>query len=158
MARKDEAPMSADDRILAILESLAGAKAPSSNDDRIAAVLEQLLQQAPPEVIGLDHPKFQERLEAEGFNQAFTVPVYQNGKPAQARGLKPETVEHAAQLKPGKYVGGKVEVIHDNKGRIHLFYGGSKVEDRMRVQEWLRGDFNDLIAMIWAEQGSLVAA
>lgn len=128
-----------------------------SADDRIAAVLEQLARQAPPEEIGYGHPKYQARLEAEGFNQHFSVPVYQNGKLAQARGLKDETIEHAAKLKPGKYLGGKVEVFRDAKDRVHLLYKAAKMEDRMRFGQLVR-DFDDLISKIWAEMGEPVAA
>jgi len=122
----------------------------SDTNDRIASVLEQLVAQAPVPEIGYGHPKFQARLREEGFFDEFAAPVYQNGKTAQARGLKPETIEHAPQLRPGKYLGGKVDVAHDAKGRVHLFYPHAKVEDRMRFQAIVR-DFDDLIGKIWAE-------
>lgn len=123
----------------------------AQQDDRIAQVLERLADQAPVQEIGYGHPKFQERLRAEGFMDEFSVPVYQNGREAQARGLKPETIAHAAALKPGKYLGGKVEVAVDPKGRVHLFYPHAKIEDRMRFQS-VAPDFDTLIAKLWAEQ------
>lgn len=121
-----------------------------STNDRIAAVLEQLAANAPVQEIGYGHPKFQERLRNEGFFDEFALPVFQNGKEAQARGLKPETLERAPKLRPGKYLGGKVEVMRDSRDRVHLFYKNSKVEDRMRFQQ-LVSSFDDLIDKLWAE-------
>lgn len=122
----------------------------ATTNDRIAAVLEQLAANAPVQEIGYGHPKYQERLRAEGFFTDFATPVYQNGKEAQARGLKPETVERAPQLRPGKYLGGKVEVLRDHRDRVHLMYATAKVQDRMRFQQVVR-DFDDLIEKIWTE-------
>ena len=120
--------------------------------DRIAAVLELLAANAPVQEIGYGHPAFQQRLRDEGFMAAFAAPVYQNGREAQARGLTPETVERAPQLTPGTYLGGKVEVARDSRGRVHLLYPHAKVEDRMRMEQLLRGDgFDGLIDRIWQE-------
>lgn len=124
---------------------------PDTND-RIAAVLEQLAAQAPVQEIGFGHPKYQERLKAEGFFDEFAVPVYQNGKQAVARGLKPETIERAPKLKPGKYLGGKVEVVRDGRDRVHLIYASAKVTDRMKHSQMLNGTgFDGLIDRIWQE-------
>jgi hypothetical protein len=122
---------------------------PDTND-RIAAVLEQLAANAPVQEIGFGHPKYQERIKAEGFMDAFEKPVYQNGKEAQARGLKPETIDRAPKLRAGKYLGGKVEVARDQRDRVHLLYAHAKVEDRMRFQAIVR-DFDDLVEKIWSE-------
>jgi len=119
-------------------------------NDRIASVLEQLAAQAPVQEIGYGHPKFQDRLREEGFMDAFAAPVYQNGKEAVARGLTPETIARAPQLKPGTYLGGKVEVAHDHHGRVHLRYPHAKVTDRMRFQA-VASSFDDLVGKIWAE-------
>lgn len=119
-------------------------------NERVVAVLEQLAENAPVQEIGFGHPKYQDRLRAEGFMDEFATDVFQNGKKAQARGLKPETIEHAPQLKPGKYLGGKVEVFRDNRDRVHLMYASARIEDRMRFQSVVK-DFDDLIAKIWAE-------
>jgi hypothetical protein len=119
-------------------------------NDRIAAVLEQLAANAPVQEIGYGHPKYQERLREEGFFDEFAAPVYQNGKEAQARGLKPETIERAPKLRAGKYLGGKVEVARDNRDRVHLIYKISKVEDRMRFQSVVKS-FDDMIDQIWNE-------
>ena len=119
-------------------------------NERIAAVLEQLAANAPIVEIGYGHPKYQERLREEGFMTDFAAPVFQNGHQAQARGLKPDTIAHAPQLRPGKYLGGHVEVNRDGRDRVHLSYRHAKVEDRMRFQNVAK-DFDDLIAKIWAE-------
>ena len=120
----------------------------TQQDDRIAQVLERLADQAPVQEIGYGHPKYQDRLKAEGFMDEFPVKVFQNGREAQARGLKPETILGVADLKPGRYLGGKVEVAKDQKGNVFLMYPHAKIEDRMRFSP----DFNDLIASILAEQ------
>lgn len=121
-------------------------------NERVVAVLEQLAENAPVQEIGYGHPKYQERLKAEGFMDEFASEVFQNGKKAQARGLKPDTIEHAPQLKPGKYLGGKVEVFRDNRDRVHLSYASARIEDRMRLEQLLKGEgFDGLIARIWAE-------
>lgn len=122
----------------------------TDTNDRIAAVLEQLAANAPVQEIGYGHPKYQERLTAEGCFDAFSAPVYQNGKEAQARGLKPDTIERAPKLKPGKYLGGKVEVLRDNRDRVHLLYANSKIQDRMKFQA-IVSSFDDLIDKIWTE-------
>lgn len=122
---------------------------PDTND-RIAAVLEQLAANAPVQEIGYGHPKFQEQLRASGFYDEFSAPVFQNGREARAKGLKPETIERAPQLRAGKYLGGKVEVVRDNRDRVHLLYKASKVEDRMRFQS-IVSSFDDLIQKIWGE-------
>jgi len=119
---------------------------PDTND-RIAAVLEQLAANAPVQELGYGHPKYQDRLREEGFMTDFATPVYQNGKQAQARGLKPETIERAPKLRAGKYWGGKVEVARDNKDRVHLLYKHATVEDRMRFSP----PFDELIDRIWQE-------
>ena len=120
------------------------------NDDRIASVLERLADQAPVPEIGYGHPKFQARLRAEGVFDEFAVPVYQNGKEAQARGLKPETLLGVADLKAGVYqvLGGKVEVARDQKNRVHLLYAHAKIEDRMKFSP----DFDALIAALLVAQ------
>jgi hypothetical protein len=119
-------------------------------NDRIAAVLEQLAAQAPVQEIGFGHPKYQDRLKAEGFFDEFEKPVLQNGKRAEARGLKPETIARAPQLRVGTYLKGKVEVQRNASGHVNLVYAHAKVEDRMRFQAIVR-DFDDLIDQIWTE-------
>ncbi len=127
-----------------------------TTNDRIAAVLEQLAANAPVQEIGYGHPKYQERLKAEGFMDAFAAPVFQNGREAQARGLKPDTIERAPKLRAGKYLGGKVEVALDNRNRVHLIYKSSDVTDRMRMQSWAPS-FDVLIEKIWTEMQATAA-
>lgn len=127
------------------------ATATDQQSDRIAAVLERLADQAPVPEIGYGHPKYQERLREEGFFVDFASPVYQNGKQAQARGLKPETIERAPKLRPGKFCNGRVEVLRDSRDRVHLLYKHANTEDRMRMQAWCR-DFDHLVDMIYTEQ------
>ena len=124
---------------------------PDTNE-RIAAVLEQLAANTPVPEIGFGHPKFQQQLRDSGYYVEFAKPVYQNGREAQPRGLRPETVERAPQLKAGKYLGGKVEVVRDPKDRVHLLYAHAKVEDRMRMEQLLKGEgFDGLVDRIWQE-------
>lgn len=124
----------------------------TDTNDRIAAVLEQLAANAPVQEVGYGHPKFQERLREEGFMDTFASPVFQNGREAQARGLTRETIERAPKLRPGKYLGGKVEVARDNRDRVHLLYRSSNSTDRMKFEQLIKGEgFDGLVARIWDE-------
>jgi hypothetical protein len=118
--------------------------------DRMADILEQLQKNAPPNEPGFGHPDYQARLREEGFFADFAKPVYQNGKEAQARGLKPETIDRAPKLRPGKYLGGVVEVAKDHRDRIHLMYASVRERDRLNFAQKVR-NFDDLIDQIWTE-------
>jgi hypothetical protein len=118
--------------------------------ERMTDILEQLQKNAPPNEPGFGHPEYQKRLREEGFFDEFAKPVYQNGKEAQARGLKPETIERAPKLRPGKYLGGLVEVAKDHRDRIHLMYASVRERDRLIFAGKVR-DFDDLIDKIWTE-------
>lgn len=133
-------------------------------NERIVQVLEQLADNAPVPEIGYGHPKYQERLRAEGFFTEFAAKVFQNGREAQARGLRPETVERAPQLRPGTYLGGKVGVQRTNGGAVNLSYAHAGLEDRLRFEslvaprakDWTQ--FDELIDKIWTEMHATVAA
>lgn len=128
-------------------------EAPEGNTavlERMTDILEQLQKNAPPNEPGFGHPDFQARLREEGFFDEFAKPVYQNGKEAQARGLKPETIERAPKLKPGRYLGGLVDVAKDHRERVHLLYAYVRDRDRMIFEKKVR-DFDDLIDQIWTE-------
>ncbi len=119
-------------------------------NDRIADVLERLADNAPVQEIGYGHPKYQERLREEGFFTEFAAPVYQNGREAAARGLKPETIDRAPKLRQGKYIGGRVEVVKDQRDRVHLLYKCNTPEERMKFQAVV-SSFDDLVEKIWTE-------
>jgi hypothetical protein len=118
--------------------------------ERMTDILEQLQKNAPPNEPGFGHPDYQARLREEGFFADFAKPVYQNGKEAQARGLKPETIDRAPKLRPGKYLGGVVEVAKDHRDRIHLMYASVRERDRLNFAQKVR-NFDDLIDQIWTE-------
>ena len=121
-----------------------------------AGAMQQMAANQPTKVITPDSPEYQEMLKAQGFYDSFPRPVYQNGKEADARGLSVETRERAANLKPGKYLGGKMTVDATNDGGIHLKYKSRTVEERMQAPANI--PFPELIDKIWAEmQHSLTA-
>lgn len=127
------------------------AQAPAAMDP--TAIMAEVLQrmekrERPP--ITLDSEEFQERLEREGFNKRFDPPLYQNFKLANARQASDETIERCKSLVPGKYLGGKVEVSIDAKGRVFLTYKYKTIEDRMRWNATVKS-FDDLIDQIWQE-------
>lgn len=117
---------------------------------QIAQALDQLVKQAPPEDIGYAHPKYQQRLRDEGVFTVFAAPVFQNGKEAQARGLKADTVERAPKIRPGVYLGGRVEVVRTARGGVNLIYRSARPDDRTKFGK-LVVDFDDLIEKLWAE-------
>jgi hypothetical protein len=119
--------------------------------ERMTDILEQLQKNAPPNEPGFGHPEYQRRLREEGFFAEFAVPVWQNGKRAEARGLAPETIAHVTQLRPGVYLNGVVRVDVDSRGQVHLAYASASKSDRMKFAA-LIGSFDTLIARIWAEQ------
>lgn len=118
--------------------------------DRMADILEQLQKNAPPNEPGFGHPEYQKRLREEGFFADFAAKVFQNGKEAQARGLKPETVDRATKLRAGKYLGGRVEVARDGRDQVHLLYPHAKVQDQIKNAQ-LFPNFDVLIEKIWTE-------
>src|SRR5688572_32838722 len=121
----------------------------------IAQVLQQLAANQPKKVITEDSPEYQERLRAEGYFDSFPKPVYQNGREAEPKGLSEQTRERAANLMPGKYLGGQVTVEVASNGGVHIKYASKTVENRMG-QPWR--DFPDLIDRIWAEMSQPVSA
>lgn len=118
--------------------------------ERMTDILEQLQRNAPPNEPGFGHPEYQRRLREEGFFDEFARPVWQNGRKAEARGLKRETIERAPQLRAGKYLGGMVEVAIDRHGQVNLLYAYNRERDRMNFNMRVR-DFDDLIEKIWTE-------
>lgn len=134
-------------------------------NQRIVTVLEQMAENAPVQEIGYGHPKYQERLRQEGVFDTFSNKVFQHGAfQAEARGLRPETIERAPQLRAGTYLGGKVTVSRSQHGAVNLDYPYSSVEDRIRFESlvaprakgWTQ--FDELVDKIWTEMHATVAA
>ena len=122
-----------------------------------AGAMTQLASNQPTKVITQDSPEYQELLKAQGFYDSFPKPVYQNGHECDARGLSIETRERAANLKAGKYLGGKVTVEASHDGGVHLKYKSRTVEERMQAPANI--PFPEIIDKIWAEMHhSLTAA
>lgn len=124
--------------------------------ERMTDILEQMQRNAPPDEPGFGHPEYQKRLRDEGHFDEFAVEVYQNGKKAEPRGLKKETLERVGKLKDGTYMKGtqgQVEVSHDGRGRVHLSYRAGTVMDSIKFSMAV-GDFDAMIAKIWAEQNA----
>lgn len=103
-------------------------------------------------------PEYQARLREEGFmDDFFGVKVFQNGYEAQARGIPEETRRRVGQLKPGKYLKGRVTVdIHQNGEVVRLLY--PTTGDNMMKNQALWKDFPDLVNQIWNEQQATSAA
>ena len=110
--------------------------------ERMTDILEQLQRNAPPNEPGFGHPEYQKRLREEGFFDEFATPVYQNGKEAQARGLKPETIERAPKLRPpgileleellGDYLSTRVQIsMGPRRGRMQIDF--ATLEDLERI-------------------------
>jgi hypothetical protein len=93
-------------------------------------------------------PEYVARQHAEGWFDAFDVPVFQNAYEAQARGLSADVRKRASNLRPGKYIGGRVTVEVDTSG-VRLKYPVSG--DNMLKNTALWRDFSDLINKIWDE-------
>lgn len=125
---------------------------------RTAEVLEQLAASAPKREIQFGDAEYQARLKAEGYFDAFETPVFQNGRDVEPRGLKPETLERACRLQPGKYLNGKVQITVDSRGQVHLLYKNSTPEERMRFAMDVAPNFDVLIDRLWQEQHAAVVA
>lgn len=125
--------------------------------ERMTDILEQMQRNAPPNEPGFGHPEYQRRLREEGFFDEFPVPVFQNGKQAEPRGLKAETRARMADLKPGTYITGLVSVLREPNGTVHLQYRHSTMADQIKLSQHVR-NFDDLIDQIWAEQTATPAA
>jgi hypothetical protein len=111
------------------------------------AVLEKLGENTKPYEPEFGSPAYEARLRAEGHYDTFPIPVFQNGREAEPKGLPAQTRERASALRSGTYWGGKLTVENTGKA-VHLKYKSVSVEDRMR-QPWK--SFADLIDGAFAE-------
>lgn len=101
-------------------------------------------------------PEYVARQRAEGwFDDFFGKTVYQNAYEAQARGLSEEVRRRVGQLKPGKYLKGRV-TVEVNGDVVRLLYPVSG--DNMMKNLALWKDFPDMIHQIWAEMSAPVPA
>lgn len=102
-------------------------------------------------------PEYRAHLKAEGFlDDFFGVTVLQNAYEAQARGESEQTRRRASQLKPGKYLKGRVSVQVENNGSIvRITYPVSGDNLMKNMQLWR--DFGHLIDQIWAEMEPVAA-
>jgi hypothetical protein len=116
----------------------------------IAEALMLLAKNQPAKVISADSPEWQEHLRAEGFYDAFSKPVYQNGREASPRGLSEQTRERASNLRPGKYLAGMVVIEEAQNGGVHIKYKSASTDDRMKYASKWR-DFSDLVDQVWNE-------
>lgn len=94
-------------------------------------------------------PEYVARQKAEGwFDDFFGKTVYQNAYEAQARGLPEETRRRTSQLKPGKYLKGRV-TVEVNGDAVRLLYPISGDNMMINLGHWR--SFEDLIDKIWDE-------
>ena len=135
----------------AMTDRLATAVEEMSRTQTLLAENQQrMLDAQPPAEMGFAHPKYQERLRAEGFFTEFKHPVYQNDKACPAQGVPQATIELVDKLREGRYIGGRVEVKRGAKGSVHLHYPSGTPDDRMRNNGLFR-TFEELIDKITAE-------
>ena len=120
----------------------------------VDALVKALADLKPKPEITEGSPEYIARLKAEGFqDDFFGKTVYQNSYEAQARGLSSDTRKKASELRPGKYLKGRVTVeLQQNGDIVRLPYPVSG--DHMMKNQALWRDFSDLIAQIWAEMES----
>jgi len=116
--------------------------------DRIADVLEALKDNAPVKEPGFSSQEYQKRLAEEGFSDEFPVRVFQNGFLANPRGIPAEIRKKVGELKDGKFLGGAIEVQHNSKGEVLLWYKAATTDDRMRFQSVV-SSFEDMIEKLW---------
>jgi|ERR1041384_1194704 hypothetical protein len=121
-----------------------------------AAIAQGIATIAPKPEIKEGDPEYTARLKAEGFYDEFPCAVFQNGYEANARGLSAEIRERVGQLKPGRYLKGRVTIELDGKGGVHIKYPTSKVDDRFKNQT-LWKDFPDLVNQVWNEMHAVTA-
>jgi hypothetical protein len=75
------------------------------------ALVQALVGLAPKPEMKEGDPAYRARQQAEGwFDDFFGVTVLQNAYEADARGETEQTRRRASQLKPGKYLNGRVTV------------------------------------------------
>jgi hypothetical protein len=103
-------------------------------------------------------PEYKARQDAEGwFDDFYGVTVLQNAYEANARGESEQTRRRASQLKPGKYIGGRVTVSVEGNGSIvRISYPASGDNLMKNMQHWR--SFAELVDKIWAEMPQTVTA
>lgn len=134
-------------------------QAPTVNVTDLAGALAQAIAGiAPKPELKEGDPEYRKRQEAEGwFHDFFGVTVLQNAYEADARNETEQTRRRASQLKPGKYLKGRVSVTVENNGAIvRISYPVSG--DNLMKNMALWRSFEDLINQIWAEMDAQGAA
>ena len=124
----------------------------AESQEAMAAILARLQENQPRKEIGFGDPEYQQRLRDEGYFDDFERPVFQNGRQMEARGLTAETRSRLVRLVPGKYLGGKIEVVLDSRNQRHLIYKSATPEDRMAFAITVGSDMNDIVTKMWAEK------
>ena len=85
-----------------------------------------------------------------GGQHRLKQPVYQNGFLVNLRGCSDATIERLNGLKPGRYLGGRVEVTVKGdppNESFHINYPWATVDERMR-NYGMFSSFSDLVAKI----------
>lgn len=129
------------------------AMIPATALSELAAAIAGLQQK--PELKEGD-PEYVARQRAEGwFDDFFGKTVLQNAYEAQARGLPEEVRRRVGQLRPGKYLKGRV-TVDVNGDVVRLLYPVSG--DNLMKNMALWTDFSDLVNQLWAEMHAPVPA
>ena len=118
-------------------------------------ILEGLRRSQAPRDVNFGDSDYQAKLRAE--RKEFPRPVYQNGFEANPSGLSDETLTQIGELKPGKYLGGVVEILAGSRNAIDFRYKNATADQRMALMP-VFGSFAELVAKCHAEMVRASAA
>jgi hypothetical protein len=79
--------------------------------------------------------------KTRGMGKETIRPSYQKGRPINAQGFDPETIERLDTLATGKYCNGDLEVVRVGRGdesRIHIFYDSFQDNRDMRWMFYMK--------------------
>jgi hypothetical protein len=152
MAQQNEATMAgALDALAAVLAQQAELLANQN------AQLAELKRSQPVRTIEFSDAEYQAGLAAT--RREWKTKVYQNGyEDLDAVNQTDETIDRVSKLKPGFYIGKRVQVHIGPKGDVWFFYKNATPDQRF-ANHMEFSSFPDLVNKIWAEmQGAAVTA
>jgi hypothetical protein len=121
----------------------------------LAEALAMALKSAQPKELKEGDPEYVARQTAEGWFDTFEKPVFQNAYAANPRMWSAESRARVVQLRPGKYLKGRVTVEVNERG-VYLKYPVLG-DNMMKNQQYWR-DIDDLVGQLWDEMHAPVPA